>query len=87
VLVEAQASGLPIVATRVGGIPEIVDGDGLISEPEDAEAFAAQMTAALAGLDGYDRAAIAARARSRYDLEPIGAAFAEVYRACLAGKL
>ena len=87
VLVEAQASGLPIVATRVGGIPEIVDGDGLIAEPEDAEGFAAQMAVALDGLGTYDRAAIAARARARYDLEPIGEAFAEVYRACLAGTL
>ena len=86
VLVEAQASGLPIVATRARGIPEIVDGDGLIAEPENAEAFAAQMDVALEQLDGY-ATVIAARARARYDLEPIGEAFAEVYRACLAGTL
>ena len=83
VLVEAQASGLPIVATRVGGIPEIVDGDGLIAEPEDAEGFAAQLGSALGQLEGYDRAAIAARARARYDFGPIGEAFADVYRLAL----
>lgn len=40
-LLDAMAFGLPIVATRVGGIPEIVeDGvNGLLIEPEDPEAL------------------------------------------------
>jgi glycosyltransferase involved in cell wall biosynthesis len=42
VLVEAMASGAPIVSTPVSGIPELVtDGDnGLLVAPGDAEAFA-----------------------------------------------
>jgi glycosyltransferase involved in cell wall biosynthesis len=80
VLVEAQASGLPIVATRVGGIPEIVGDDGLIAEPESADAFAAQVVTALERLHEFDRTLIAARARRRFDLEPVGATFAEIYR-------
>jgi colanic acid/amylovoran biosynthesis glycosyltransferase len=37
VLLEAQASGLPIVATRVGGVPEMVreDESALLAEPSD----------------------------------------------------
>lgn len=37
-LVEAMSQGVPVVATRVGGIPEIVDGSvtGLLAEPGDA---------------------------------------------------
>jgi len=41
VLLEALASGVPIVATNVGGIPEIVTGDvGIIVEPRNPVAIA-----------------------------------------------
>ncbi len=39
-LLEAQASGLPIVTTRTGGIPENVGGAAILIEPGDARGLA-----------------------------------------------
>jgi glycosyltransferase involved in cell wall biosynthesis len=49
-LLQAMACGVPVVATRVGGVPEIVrDGvDGVLVDPGDED----QLTAALALLVG-----------------------------------
>lgn len=49
VIIEAMAMGLPIVATRVGGIPELVEDGrtGVLVEPRDPRALSEAVTAVL----------------------------------------
>lgn len=63
VFIEAQAAGCAVVATRVGGIPDIVhDGEtGLLVAVDDAKAASDAITRLLAG---SDRQAMAAAGQS-----------------------
>ncbi|QNN52185.1 glycosyltransferase [Nocardioides mesophilus] len=88
-LMEAMASGLPVVATRVGGIPDAVtDGqEGLLLEPRDPHALAA----ALVDLtrDPGRRQAMAARARARgqgFDVRTAVAATETAYAELAAAR-
>ena len=60
VLVEALACGRPVVATPVGGIPEVVDAaSGLLVPARDADALAEGLVSALSR--SWDEAALAKR--------------------------
>jgi glycosyltransferase involved in cell wall biosynthesis len=60
-LLQAAAAGVPLVASRIGGIPEVVEDGvtGLLVPPQDPTALAAAIERVLA-----DPAAAAARARA-----------------------
>lgn len=71
--VEAQAMGVPVVASRVGGVPEAVrDGEtGILVKPADPEALAAAIARLLGDPGLRDRMGKAARkfVAERYDFK------------------
>lgn len=46
-LLEAICSGLPVIASQVGGVPELVRGNGLLVPPGDVPALASALTTVL----------------------------------------
>jgi glycosyltransferase involved in cell wall biosynthesis len=83
VLAEALYLGLPVLATRVGGIPEIIDDgvDGCLVPPGDPGALAQAMGSFLRAevrLTGQGAAA-ARKVRQRFDFEQMLKAYEAVY--------
>jgi glycogen(starch) synthase len=82
VLIEAMAAGLPVIASRVGGIPALIDHDvnGLLVPPGDAAALAAAITRVLTEPDTAARLAAAARQTAqRYTWPALARQVAAVY--------
>jgi glycosyltransferase involved in cell wall biosynthesis len=82
-VLEAMAAGKPIVASRVGGIPEmLVDGEnGLLVPPGDTAALAMGLTRLLEDPPFRERLGAAARARAERDfsLAALRAATERIY--------
>lgn len=82
---EAMSCGVPVAASDVGGLPEIVDEDvGTLFRPADPEHLAARVAALLSR---PDLAALGARARERvvqhWSLERLARRHVEIYQELL----
>jgi glycosyltransferase involved in cell wall biosynthesis len=62
---EALAAGVPVVATSVGALPEVVGTAGILVEPGEATRLATAIAAAWADGDPYPGLLAAARERAR----------------------
>jgi glycosyltransferase involved in cell wall biosynthesis len=90
VLIEAMAAQVPVVATRVGGIPEVcVDGrTGLLVPPEDPAALASAILTTLTQIEAT-RARVRAAAgdvRARFSLTEHTKRIIALYTQLLAGR-
>ena len=83
VIVEAMMSGLPVVATESGGIPDIIqDGvNGFLVGERDSESIAAAVAKLARNKDLAQRIRVAARERvlDRFHPDAIAARFEDVY--------
>jgi len=80
VLPEAMALGLPVVASRTGGIPEVVGDAGILVEPEDGQTLARALISLLE--DELERSELSKRSMRRAELfriERTAADYAKVY--------
>jgi len=81
VLIEAMASGKPIVATEVGGIPEIVNDEiGILVSPKNWKALAKAIDFMLDHYQNYSSERIAQYAQERFSYKVIGRQLNEIYR-------
>ena len=81
---EAMACGVPVVATAVGGVPEVVrDGEtGLLSPADDEQAYAARVRELLLDRERSRAMGRAARAdvEERFARDPVVTRYENLYR-------
>ncbi len=91
ILIEAMASEVPIVATAVGGVPELVqDGyTGLLVKSGDSYALAEGIRKTVAEKETALRLARQAReyVKKRFDLPHIVRAYEDIYREVVRGRM
>ncbi len=90
VIIEAMSCGLPVVATSVGGIPEIIEHgvSGLLVEPRSPESLAQSMAKLLLADDTRNSMGKKAReiAMERFSLEHVVKFTEEIILAAVRGK-
>jgi len=82
-VMEAMASGLPIVSTAAGGVPDLFESgkEGLIVQPGDVQGLSNSMASLLGNREARQSLGMAAarRARENFDVSTMVQAYEEVY--------
>jgi glycosyltransferase involved in cell wall biosynthesis len=80
VLLESLCCGTPIIATRVGGIAEIIDKNGFLIESEDEIALFEAMRSFIDNKQTFSKQEIASNAQKLYNIQAIGSKLMAIYQ-------
>jgi glycosyltransferase involved in cell wall biosynthesis len=80
VILESLCCGLPVIATRVGGVPEIIqDDNGLLVDAGNEQQLLQAMKTMIEKEEAYDRKKISDAATARYAYEKVGKVIFNIY--------
>jgi glycosyltransferase involved in cell wall biosynthesis len=81
VIIEAHASGLPVISTDVGGIREMInEKNGVLIPRADEARLVSELNILLDKLEDYNRKAIRKEAVAKYSYSVIGKQFYDIYK-------
>ncbi len=84
VIAESMACGLPVIATRVGGVPEIIDKtNGILVESDNPQALSEGMDFMMDNPGIFDRRSISENACRKYSAETVAKQIDSIYKRLL----
>lgn len=84
VIGEALCCGLPVIATNVGGVPELIgENNAVLIEPKDENALATAMQQMIDNYSKFDRKKLAEESKNKFSYETVGKKMEEVYSSVL----
>lgn len=87
VIIEAHASGVPVISTDVGGINEMITTDnGILIPPKDEDALLTAIEAVMDKKITFDHKAIERKAKAIYSYQSVGQQYFELYQQILGLK-
>ncbi len=87
VLIEAMMSGLPIIATSVGGISELINESiGILIPPKDINALERSILYMFDNYQNYSSNIIYNYAKDHYSYEAVGNKINDIYRRIISNK-
>jgi glycosyltransferase involved in cell wall biosynthesis len=87
VILEALCTGVPVIATRVGGIPEVIQEDnGILINVGDETGLLEAMKEMISNYHLYNKENISSKATYQFSYEAIGKRITEVYDSILKNK-
>jgi glycosyltransferase involved in cell wall biosynthesis len=84
VIPENLACGIPVIATKVGGIPEVLpEKFGILIPPNDIDALATAMKSMTANSNTYDQEAMIQYVEENFSYSEVGYSFVNMYKKAL----
>lgn len=81
VIAEALCCGLPVIASNVGGLPEMIQAkNGILVVPSETDGLYRAMLKMIESFGDYDAQSIAEKAKENYAYRAVGHVFLETYR-------
>jgi glycosyltransferase involved in cell wall biosynthesis len=86
VVIEALCTGIPVIASRVGGIPEVIDeNNGILVEAGNENELLEAMKKMIADYPLYQKNNISKQATAQFSYQTIGSKIVQVYEEVMKG--
>ncbi len=84
VIIESLCCGVPVIATNVGGIPELISKEnGILVESNNIQQLADAMNELIENKSNYNAIEISKKAIQKYSYESVGKKISEIYNALI----